>query len=155
MTDRVDREVDRWEVMGIMWDMGKNGDRAWDICSENVGMESDSVSIDSEGWWVCQSKSNGSMVIDGGTKVGDCGRRWESVRVWVSDFRVCGGIEYVTLWGRLALGCRWKRTPPLLFLSVFRSLDGYIIIVIWVCEWQMFKIDCAQLNCLYYIGIVF
>lgn len=48
-------------------------------------------------------------------EVGESGRRWVSVRVWVSENWVCGGIEYV---GGLALSdvaLRLKRTPHCYF----------------------------------------
>jgi hypothetical protein len=55
------------------------------------------------------------------TEVGDCGRRWVSVWVWVSENWVCGGIEYVTPCGRLTLGYRLKHTPP-------RYFYGYVVL---------------------------
>lgn len=77
---------------------------------ESIGMKDDNV-----------RKSNVSYILEVSTEVVDCGKRWVSVGVWVSENWVCGGIEYV---GGLALSGvgQWsKRTPP-------RYFYGYVVL---------------------------
>lgn len=66
-------------------------------------------------------ESNVSQALEDGKQVGKSGDRWVSVWVWGMENWVCGGIEYVTSWGRLACRLWSKRTPHCYFY-------GYVVL---------------------------